>query len=314
MKFTIGLPITKTNFLADTLESIAQQSCDDFELIIRNNGSSQETKNKIKSICSGWLSKPNVIYTESEKQLKIADNFNEIVKAAHGNFITILSDDDILYPDFIKEFNHLINKYPGTDVFHCRIRIVNQNKELIHYSELCPEYESLPDFMYHRMIGVRRIFLSDFVVSTNTLKAIGGFPVKSQGWGVDTLTWHLLGNNGIVYTPKILLDYRVNTANFTNNSGNLIIKLEDLAYVKGENERIIRSEEFLNQSGYPEGFLLEKNEEKFRSDAEEVLSDICRANNLIRFYRYYMKYRKSYGFSGKLLAKLVLKKIFLKNF
>jgi glycosyltransferase involved in cell wall biosynthesis len=314
MKFTIGLPITKTNFLADTLESIAQQSDNNFELVIRNNGATHEVKDEIKAMCSGWIGKPNVVYTESERQLKIADNFNEIVRIARGNYLTILSDDDILYPDFIKEFDSLIDRYPDADVLHCRIRIVNQNCELLDYTETCPEFETLPDFMYHRLIGVRRIFLSDFVVSAKALRSIGGFPVKSQGWGIDTLTWQLLGNNGIVFTPKILLDYRVNTVNFTNNRENLVIKLEDLIYTRNENERIIYSDEFKAKSTYPTEYILDKNEKKFRNDAEEVLSDICRAYNLFKFYQYYRKCRRTFGFTKKVLAKLILKKLFLKDF
>jgi glycosyltransferase involved in cell wall biosynthesis len=309
MKFTIGLPITKTNFLGETLESISAQSFGDFELVIRNNGATREIKDEIKSICAEWIGKPNVVYTESEKQLKIADNFNEIVKIARGNYLTILSDDDILSPDFLKEFDILTGGYSNADVFHCRTRIVDQDKNLLYYSELCPGFESLPDFTYHRLIGVRRIFLSDFVVSTKALRAIGGFPEKSQGWGVDTLTWHLLGNNGIAYTPQILLDYRFNTANFSNNKGNLVVKLEDLAYVKGENEKIILSEEFKKQSVYPTDYLLAKNEEKFRSDSEEVLSDISKAFNLFRFCKLFRDYRKTCGFSGRTFVKLVLKKL-----
>lgn len=311
MKFTIGLPITKTNFLEETLESIAGQTFDDFELVIRNNGQTSETKARIKEICAGWLNRKNVIYAESTTQLKIADNFNEIVKIASGEYFTILSDDDILHPDFLKEFDLLTQKYPEVNVHHCRVRIVNQERQLVGFSELCPEFESLPDFMYHRLIGSRLFFLSDFVVSTRALRAIGGFPVKSQGWGVDSLTWHLLGSNGYAYSSRALLDYRVNTANFTNNIDNLIIKLEDLLYMRGELKRIIESEEFKRQSAYPIDFLVAKNEERFHSDSTEVLSDISKANNLLRFYRYYTKYKSQYGFSKKTLFKLTLKKIFL---
>jgi glycosyltransferase involved in cell wall biosynthesis len=314
VKYTIGLPIIKVNFLAETLDSIAKQTFGDYELIIRNNGLTQEIKENIKSICSDWLEKPNVIYTESKEQLAIADNFNEIVKIANGEYITLLSDDDIIDPDFLKEFDYLIQGHQQADVYHCRVRIVNQEGELVHYSELCPEFENLPDFLYHRLIGVRLIYLSDFVVSTKALKAIGGFPKKSKGWGVDTLTWHLLGDNGFAYTPKTLLDYRVNSANFTNNPNNLIKKLIDLSFLKNEKDRIIKSDEFRKQSMYPIKFLLEKNIERFKSDSREILSDICQANNLFRFYKYYKQYKEKHYFTRSLLFKLLLKKLFLENY
>lgn len=314
MKFTIGLPITKTNFLSDTLDSIGKQTHCDFELIIRNNGLNRDIKKEIKSICSDWLTHPNVVYMESAQQLKIADNFNEIVRKARGSYLTILSDDDILHSDFLREFDILADQYPNVDVFHCRTKIVSQNLEPILFSELCPEFESLPDFLYHVLIGKRYIFLSDFVVRTKALQNIGGFPAGLQGWGVDTLTWLLLGYNGIVYSPKALLNYRVNAVNFTNSTNTLIIKLEDLVCLRSEFEKIILSKEFQSQSEYPVEFLLLKNEERFRLNSKAVLSDICRANNLYVFYGYYRKYRKTHGFSTQLLNKLILKKLFLSNF
>jgi hypothetical protein len=252
-----------------------------------------------------------VVYTESDKQLRMPDNFNEIVKIASGEYFTILSDDDILQPDFLKEFDLLTQKYPAVDVLHCRVRIVDQEGNMVGYSELCPEFEALPDFMFHRLIGSRLFFLSDFVVSTRALKAIGGFPTQSNGWGLDSVTWHLLGGNGIAYSPRLLFDYRVNTANFTNNAGNLILKLEDLVFLRNELKNIIQSELFRKTSVYPEAFLLAKSDERFQNDAEEVLAEISRANNFFRFYRFYKKYKGVYGFRKKTLLKLTLKKLFL---
>ena len=311
MKFTIGLPVTKTNYLKETLDSISKQTFSDYELVIRNNAASPELKDEVKTICSDWLEKENVVYTESKEQLKIADNFNEIVKVAKGEYITILSDDDIIQPQFLEEFNQMAEKYPNVDVLHCRVKIINQDGELIQYTELCPEFETLPDFLYHRLIGVRNIYLSDFVVNTKALQKIGGFPVKSQGWGVDTLTWHLMGNNGFAYASKPLLNYRVNTANFSNNRNNLFIKLEDIKYLKSEKERIVKSEEFKQNSIYPESFLLEKIEERFNSDAAELMAGISRAYNLFGFLKLYRKYKEPYNLTKKLLYKLILKKLFI---
>ena len=50
MLFTIGIPVTKTNYLDKTLECISNQTFNDFELIIRNNGQTQEIKDEIKPL------------------------------------------------------------------------------------------------------------------------------------------------------------------------------------------------------------------------------------------------------------------------
>src|SRR5690606_19256467 len=111
MKFTIGLPITKTKYLKEALESIDAQTYKDFEIIIRNNANTAEVKTEIKTICADWIKRDYVTYEESKEQLNMPANFNKLVEKAQGEFFTILSDDDVMDKDFLSEFNALTIKY-----------------------------------------------------------------------------------------------------------------------------------------------------------------------------------------------------------
>jgi hypothetical protein len=50
------------------------------------------------------------------------------------------------------------------------------------------------------------MYLSDFVVKTESLKEINGFIDFPDGWGSDEFTWFKIAmNGGIAYTPSVLL-------------------------------------------------------------------------------------------------------------
>src|SRR5690606_34920843 len=109
----------------------------------------------------------------------------------------IMSDDDIIEPDFFEEFNRLTIKHSTKETFHCRVRIIDENNNLIKFSENCPEFESRLDFIHNRVTRKRTLILSDFVVSTDALKRSNGFVTGTSGWGLDEITWLKMASKGI---------------------------------------------------------------------------------------------------------------------
>jgi len=311
MKFTIGLPITKVRFLDETLKSIENQSFDDYEVIIRNNGPTENERKDIKTACSTFLEKSNAQYYENTEHLNISVNFNKILEKAHGKYLTILSDDDIIQPDFLEKFNHLIEKYPLVNIFHCRVKRINENNQLIDFTENCPEYESLADFVYHRLVGNRTLYLSDFVYSTEKLKEINGFVVFPYGWGIDDVTWCKLGINGLGFTSNVLLNYRVSTLNFTNNRNTVLLRIKDLDLIKEEYEKIILSPDFIKSNIYPIDFLLNKNVERIERSRIDIIVSFIKSSNLLQSLLFYFKSTKYRKYFFRSINKAMVKKVFI---
>lgn len=307
MRFTIGLPITKTMFLGDTLEGISNQKFKDYELIIRNNASTPQVKAEIKSMCLPWLNQPNVIYIESAKQVEMHDNFNEIVKLAKGDYFTMISDDDVMQEEFLEEFNNLINVYPNIDVFHCRTKYIDEDSNLLDYTEIAPSFETLPDFLFHRLTGKRKTVLSDFVVLTKALQDIGGFTTKYV-YGFDTYTWFVLSSKGLAFTPKILLDYRISNFNYTNDISKLVLRFDEIKDFKQDADELITSECFKKQSPYPEQFMLKKNVLLYKNNVTDIMYEISKRLNVFEFILFYLKNYKAHDLPFKLLVKYAILK------
>jgi len=163
--FSIAIPVTRADYIVKTLGSCFSQRYENFEVIVSINTNDEATRTKVKKIINGFNAS-NLRYFENENQLSLIKNWNKLLWAATCEYFTLLSDDDYLDDKFLTEFNQLINKYPNTWVFHCRLREVDENNNLIGISPLCPEFENVENFIWHRVFGYRKQYISDFVFNT----------------------------------------------------------------------------------------------------------------------------------------------------
>lgn len=313
MKFTIGLPITKTKYLQEALDGIKSQTFTDFELIIKNNAKDPETIAEIKSMCSEWIGKENVKYYESKEQLGMTANFNSIVEKATGKYFTIMSDDDVMEAEFLSEFSKLVDSHPDVKVFHCRVKRIDGDGAVLDFSEICPELESQIDFIYQRMRSKRTLYLSDFLVDTEALKEIGGFPAESSGWGCDEITWTRLAYNGIGFTPKVLLKYRRFLGNYSLSKENLQKRFKDVDLMDRIISDIIIENTSKEGSLYEKDYLIALHNEKTKKQKDFILEHYAKSNGIPGILMFFSKNKRELTVKG-LFKALILKTLYRKKF
>jgi len=111
--FTIGIPTyNRSKFLAFTIESILKQDFTDYEIIIFDNNSTDNTQETIKE----FQKKTNKIrYYKLSKNISAQKNVINCFLHARGNYLFNLFDDDlILRPDTLSYLKKIITKHhPG---------------------------------------------------------------------------------------------------------------------------------------------------------------------------------------------------------
>jgi|GEM_PF-2151632 len=307
-RFTIGLPITKTKFLEKTLASLDKQVFNDFEIVIKNNGVDEKVRKEIKNKCEYLLNRKNVKYSENKNQLNISLNFNSIIEIAEGEYFTILSDDDILHANFLLEFDLLIKKYPLVSIFHCKVKQIDDNGNLITYTENCPEYESQDNFIFNRITNKRSLFLSDFVCSTKELRKINGFIVLPNGWGIDEITWFRLSKNGIAFLSNALLEYRISNINFSQKM-NFAARLKDIEITNCEIVNIIRLDLMAEKIIYPIDFLLDLNKKRKIQMVTQCMISYSRTVGIFSIIYKYMANKKEFGLPMTTFFRIIVRKI-----
>jgi glycosyltransferase involved in cell wall biosynthesis len=96
------------------IKSVLQQTFDDFELIVCNGGSTDNTKDVVAN-----FSDKRIRYVETKEKLTIGDNYQHALDHATGEYLTFLSDDDAFVPNMFERVNRVINDYQAQIVaFH----------------------------------------------------------------------------------------------------------------------------------------------------------------------------------------------------
>jgi len=112
MKFSVLLPTRNGGpYLKDCIESILLDLPDDSELIISDNANIDETA----EVISMHLKDPRVKVLRSDEILSVTDNWNNTLKAAEGEYVLMMGDDDLLLPGYFDNMLDIINRFNHPD-------------------------------------------------------------------------------------------------------------------------------------------------------------------------------------------------------
>lgn len=95
MKISVIMPVynTKEEYLREAIESILNQTFQDFEFIIIDDGSEDYVKEIIKS-----YNDKRIKYIKNEKNLGLITTLNKGLEIAHGEYIARMDSDDVSLP------------------------------------------------------------------------------------------------------------------------------------------------------------------------------------------------------------------------
>ena len=110
MKATIVIPnINGKGWLKDSIESVYAQTEQDFELIIVDNGSTDESLEQARSYCS----RPNFTLIENGTNTGFSHAVNQGIARAKGEYVVMFNNDAFAEPNWLAE---LIRIYDSVDV------------------------------------------------------------------------------------------------------------------------------------------------------------------------------------------------------
>lgn len=122
--FSIIIPTyNRANLIANTLESALNQTFESYEIIVIDDGGTDDTHNII-----GHFNHSKINYFKKENAERgAARNFG--ILRAKGEYITFLDSDDFLYPDYLDNAYETISKKGFPPFFHLayEVRVFDGN-------------------------------------------------------------------------------------------------------------------------------------------------------------------------------------------
>ena len=225
---SIAIPAYKKRFLAEAIQSILNQSVEDFELIIVNDKSPEDIDSVV-----GLFDDQRIRYFTNESNLggqNPAMNWNKCLSYAQGEYFALLCDDDLYDCHFIEEMLKLAKQHPDTNVFRARANFINaEGKEINRYAS-APEWESWEDYLWHVCRNYRSQTISEWMFRRKTLVAVGGYAMLPLAWYADYLSiFRAAKNGGIASVSDILVHFRLSGDNISSQDDKNNIQKIDAA-------------------------------------------------------------------------------------
>lgn len=129
----------RSKILIRALESLSAQTESDWEAIIIDDGSTDDTCSRVSEYLEAY---PNIFYIKQENRGEEGAK-NTGIRAADGNYITFLDSDDAYHPNHLKIRKSILEKHPQIDLLHGGVEIIGDEyvpnrfdpNEKIHLSE-----------------------------------------------------------------------------------------------------------------------------------------------------------------------------------
>ena len=133
MRFSVIIPLyNKAPYVIKSIESVLNQTFLDYELIIVDDGSKDESFNVALKAIKGH--RQCHIYKQKNAGVSVARNNG--VDLSHGDYLCFLDADDWWKPNFLMEMSGLIEEYPRAGIYGTNYTIVNETKHKTRVAEM----------------------------------------------------------------------------------------------------------------------------------------------------------------------------------
>lgn len=196
--FSIVIPVYNKEYsIGQTLESISEQTFKNFELVLVNDGSTDQSLKVIKDFINIHPDLDVILIDQKNQGVSVARNVG--VEKSKYEFICFLDADDNWDIDFLSMYNKYIHKYSGAGLWISGYKINNKNT-VMHSSE--GYIDSFFDISSRKTV----LHTSAVCVRKSILLDIGGFPAGEKV-GEDLYVWARIAEKYIFcYIPYILVN------------------------------------------------------------------------------------------------------------
>lgn len=126
-QITIGIPVYNgERYIKQAVTSVLNQTFKDFELIVTDDGSKDNTLNILKSIQDSRLK----IITDGTNR-GIAYRLNQQIDLARSDIFVRMDADDVMFPYRLEKQLDLLTQRPDVDVTGASAIVIGENNELL---------------------------------------------------------------------------------------------------------------------------------------------------------------------------------------
>lgn len=218
-KIAIVIPYYKKNYFTKTLESLANQTDNRFNVYVGNDNSPEDPSDIIEA----YSAKLNLTYHKFEKNLggtSLTQQWERCIDqfVTEEEWIIILGDDDFPEENYIEEFYKHLPVITEKNVDLVRFsaqqihEILKEKKKFVH-----PTFETEKEFLIRKLSKQTQSSLSEYVFKKEIYNKhrFYNFPMA---WHSDDYAWSKYGVNGIYSVATSHMNVMISEHSISGNS------------------------------------------------------------------------------------------------
>ena len=191
-KFSIITPVhlwnqARVDAFLKTIESVRNQTCDDFEWIIINDGSTLPFNWNI--VKDPELNTVIIDRVHEERVIAYNDGFRE----AKGEWFVLLDSDDELVPNALEEMNEFIEEHPRFKMFNFGCRYLHADGG----ESTRDPFEPLLIEVGHEVFGGGNIVNGTFIWHRSVYEDLGGYGPKDNSGHIRNIDTTVINYGGV---------------------------------------------------------------------------------------------------------------------
>ncbi|RLE19794.1 MAG: hypothetical protein DRJ08_07860, partial [Acidobacteria bacterium] len=218
---SVILPVkNQGKYIEASLRSVIEQEFDDMEIIVINDGSTDETSKKLKT----FRKDTHIHIIDLPQSQGIVTALNTGLRAATGKYIARMDSDDIMHPDRLQKQFQFMESNPDMDLCGCRVACISDTEALSTGVRNFQEWHNalLTGKEMRRNIYVDSPMVHPTFFGTRAFfERLDGYRDTGFAEDYDLIFRAVFSGSKLAKLPKILLDWRDHPNRETRTNPNL---------------------------------------------------------------------------------------------
>ncbi len=232
-KVSVCIPVYNGSaYIADTIKSILDQTYKDFQIIVCDNCSTDNTGEIVRNFRDQRLT-----YVRNHKNLGLIGNANRCLELADGEYVNILHHDDIMLPENLALKVRILDQHPKVGLVHSDVLFIDQNGKPLDLTKFDAKRDYIEDgkkvfqsYIMNMPVGAS-FFIGAVLARRECYLKLGGFNPSLPNTNDNEMWMRILLFYDVACIGKPLVKYRLHdmmtSTSINDEDGLNIVGLEE---------------------------------------------------------------------------------------
>lgn len=299
-KISILMPCyNNAPYVAEAIESMLNQTFTDFELIVLDDCSSDNSEEVIKSFTD-----KRIVYHRNEQNTGLANNLNIGLQMARGKLIARMDGDDISLPERLQTQVDFLEAHPDIDLCSCGMEMFGKDNK-VWLREPDPEDVKITMLFYSPILHASAMWHREAFDRHGLIYRQEAFPAE------DYDLWARAVANGcrLANIPQVLYRYRIHGEQVTKTDDRAKLRNGQIQteYLKKSLSSLSETDIKLFTQNYIEQDLTNSTNSTLK-ELKKLINNIITANKQDKFFQHNLLKKRLNKYYQSIVYKFVLSK------